>query len=313
MTSPFRLALLAALLTTSPAWADTVYGVKSGQTPTLNSAPPSTLFSFSDSGAPGFTVIGTITLAAAQVDVDALAVSFTHGLLGFQMSGSLAAPLSRLVSVDTATAAVTVLQAGFMSRDIRGAMFDSLDRLWAVDVQHNSLLQVNPTTGAVISETTLTVGGNTLDLTAAGQATDLAQSADGSVQLYAWDLSISGVTKPTIYTLDLATGAMTAAFVDTANDVDVTSSLVFPVGLAAGGSGAPGALFALDADGQDDVFRYDRPGFTRTEILANILPGLTTAGGGDLASYAPAAMPEPAGAAMLGLGIVTMARFRRRR
>ena len=116
----------------------------------------------------------------------------------------------------------------------------------------------------------------------------------------------------TRFALDLTTGNARVTYVDITLDADVTSSLVYHVGLAAGGGGVPGALFAFDANGQDDIFRYDRPGFGRTEILPNILSSFTTAGGGDLASYAVADVPEPISGALLVVGAVATGVLRRR-
>jgi len=57
---------------------------------------------------------------------------------------------SQLVSIDAGTAAATRIGAPLVGREIRGAMFDGLDRLWVIDRANNELLRIDPATGAPV-------------------------------------------------------------------------------------------------------------------------------------------------------------------
>ena len=74
---------------------------------------------------------------------------------------------SRLATINPTTGAVTVLGSSWLSnRMITGAGFDPLGRLWVTDAAQRQILQINPTTGAIIGTpiNTPTIGGTSIDL-----------------------------------------------------------------------------------------------------------------------------------------------------
>lgn len=308
---PIRsLPLAAALMCFAwPAMSGTVYGVKSLSPGGAEiSTTPAVLFSFLDTGGPGVSVIGSVTRDSGQIDVDGLALSRTHGLLGFEMIGTDASPTSRLVSIDTTSAVATSIGSAMTGRAMRGAMFDRQNRLWAVDSASNSLLRIDPTTGAVLGETSITIGGSPRDIS---PGTDLAQRADGTVVLTTYRFEQPDFDGPTFYTLDLDTGEATLAFVDTTPDPFFPAIPVYNSGLAAGGDLNPDVLFTLDGDGSDDLFQYALPSYLRTLVAANVHPAFN-AGGGDLASLAPLDVAEPISSTLLTVGLLGLLGLRRR-
>lgn len=166
-----------------------VYGLKSADGPSVGpSVGPTHLFAFKEDGS-RFIDIGPVILAGNNIDADALAFSPRYGLLAFELkrfngvtTGSL------LISIDRNTAQANVIGQPLVGRDLRGAVFDHADRLWALDAASNEVLQIDPATGAIIGAPVKlhrpgTPSGTTHDLTAsrlqvadrgAGQGLDLS-------------------------------------------------------------------------------------------------------------------------------------------
>jgi hypothetical protein len=293
------LAVAVGLLLSLSGGAEaTTYGLKSadyygskGQV----SGAPTRLFSFAENGS-GLTDLGTVKLnGTSSMDADGLAISPMHGLLAFQLTEANDAQGvprdSRLVSIDPLTARATAIGGWLDDVDVRGAVFDLSDTLWAVDARGNCLLTIDPATGAVTgSPLGLTLGGAAFDVP---NGADLAVRTDGTFYLAA-------VEK--IYALNPATGELVEKRTDAGLQL---AGVAFS--LAAPGSDD---LFAFEVNGTDDLLRYDADSaFARTVLRSNIIPAFN-AGRGDLAALI---IPEPVTMAGLALGIGSLATYLRRR
>lgn len=274
MVRPSRIAALLLLAASTPSMAGVVYGLKSRAVSAI-SEPPTRLFRFQAAGG-GFVDIGGVTLGGTAVDADALAISGAGRLYGYALSSNG----STLISISATTAAASTIGSALSGRDIRGAAFDSAGVLRVLDSARNELLAINPLTGLIVGAArALTLGGNAFDL---GNVTDIAQRADGT--FFVTDLN-------RIYTLNVATGALTLAYDDTTIPPGSLSQAL--AGAAFSADFSPSALFAYEINGTDDIFRYATTGgFARTTVFSNIIPSFN-AGRGDLAA-APPAVPEPA-------------------
>lgn len=293
--------LLAALAFATPTHA-TVFGLKScGSSPPLcggvPSAPPTELYSFTEDGS-AFTSIGSVTLGTAPIDVDALAISPVHGLLGFRLT----ATGSTLVRINPTTAAATAIGSEIAGGNFRGAVFDLGDTLRVLDKTTSQVLTIDPLTGAIVgTPVALTLGGSPFALS---DVTDIAVRADGTFYL----TSHFTTTGTDLYTLDAGTGALTLVFTDGALQdalLPAVSGIAF-----SGAASNPAHLFAYEVNGFDDIFRYDADGGagSRTLLYPNIVPSFN-AGRGDLAALPLRAtdVPEPATLLLLGLGLAGLA------
>jgi hypothetical protein len=281
------LSLALMFCFTAQAQAD-IYGVisQAGQG-SQASTTPTYLFSFAEDGS-SFTPIATVKLDSTNIDVDALAYNPSFGLLAYQMSWSGSAyTSSQLISLNPSTGAATAIGSP-LSREIRGAVFVGAS-LWGTDASNNQLLQINPTTGDVISNTTFS-GGTITD------STDLAMAANGTVYL-------TNTGSPAVfYTVNLATAALT----------QVNSAiLVQNVGLAFSMNADQNHLFAIQAANTDDIDYYTINGspWAHTTIFTDIYGTNFNAGRGDLASYV---VPIPGSLLLLGSGLLPLTLYRRR-
>lgn len=280
-------------------------GVQAGCDNIDASDPPANLFSFQENGT-GFVDHGAITRGGTRIDVDALGMSASRNLFGYEIINDGAS--SRLLSIDTATAQATAVGSALAGRNVRGAAFDLQNQLWVVDSAANSILRVNHTTGAVVagSEMTLTLGGGAIDII---DGTDIAVSSDGAIRLANYN---AGSGKPEFFTVDLGTGALTLEFTDLVGEPDSPLSLFFS-GITFSEDGAHNALYGYEANGFEDIYRYDLPTYTRTEIFQNIVPSFN-AGRGDLAAFMqPVAVPEPGSLFVFALGLAGLGLARRKR
>ena len=206
-------------------------------------------------------------VGGADIDADALAQSFVHGLRGYRLIGTS----SQLISIDSTTGAAAHIGSALTNRTMRAAGFDALDRLWVVDAANNVLLRIDPVTGGVLgSAIPLTLGMSGFTISDAGS--DLAFQANGSAVL---------VNSNPAYSLNIATGALALLFQDAAPQTDL--SPVFYVGAAFVAGAGGGKLFAFDVNGSDDVYFYQNLSTPRVLYDEDFSPAFN-AGRGDLAS-----------------------------
>jgi hypothetical protein len=203
--------------------------------------------------------------------VDGLAVSARFGLLAFQLSPEG----STLIAIDPADATVRELGTVLAGRDIRGAAFDALDNLWAVDAAHAELLAIDPATGDTVGQPKALQAGGELDLT---WGADLAFRSDGKAVLAVYD---------TTFALDPGTGSLTRLFTDPDGTFAMWAGIAFA-------EAAPGQedLLLYEVGGTDDIFAY-RSGTAKSLVLADIVPQFN-AGRGDLAAIpsSPTVFPQ---------------------
>lgn len=293
------LTLAASLVTLSPGDAvagPIVFGIKSTAA-SVPSVSPSNLFSFDILGG-GVIDHGEITVSGASIDGDGLAFSTTHGLLGYRLTagGSTLLDISTTVGSPTAT----TIGVELSGREIRGAVFDQLDRLWVIDAASSELLTIDPTSGGLLTSVALTSGMSPFLLS---NASDLAVRLDGTFLL---------TNANSFYELDPVTGELTLLHTDMVADNEGGS--VFHVGSTFVAGGPTDGLFTLDANDMEDIFRYDvDSSFARTELHDHILP-LFNSGRGDLAAVTPATnpVPEPSTLVLLGTALATALGLRRR-
>lgn len=285
----------------------TTFGVKAcGSGACSTAGPPVRLFSFLEDGS-SFTDIGTVTLGGAAIDTDGLAISHTQGLLGFQMGTAG----SRLLRLDPATAVATAIGPVLSGRNIRGAVFDLADTLRVLDAANHQLLQIDPTTGLIVgAPVALTLGGNPFMLQI---GTDIAVRANGTPYVASYS------SQSDLYTLDMATGALTLVFSDSA--IQGTHPPYFQGITFSETASSESYLFGYDANGPDDIYRYDvdAGAGSRTLVHGNIIPSFN-AGHGDLAALmprpavvpGPASVPEPSTFVLTILGLAGLLGLRRR-
>jgi len=256
----------------------------SGNVP--NSLPPAHLFSFEEDGSQ-FTDIGAVNIGGTEIDADGLALSSTHGLLGFELVKSGFSTVgSTLISINPNTAVATPIGSNLNGRDIRGAVFDQFDNLWALDAQNDEVLQIDPATGSVVNTPiSLTLSGNLFNLSS---VSDIAVKAD--VTFFIVDFTNSSGSS--IYTLNTGNGSLTLVHTD--STVGLDGNITGAAGAAFSSETPPDALFTYDAVFDEDIFRYDiDSGFSRTLLYSDVINSFN-AGRGDLASITPTEpVPEP--------------------
>ncbi|MDY7002799.1 MAG: Ig-like domain-containing protein [Cyanobacteriota bacterium] len=251
-------------LNTSP-WEDVVFGIKShgvaGEP--HPSKMPAHLFSLPADGSE-FTDIGLLTLDGEQIDADGLAISRQYGLLAFQSTPND----STLISINPDTAVATIVGESLVGREIRGAVFDRSDNLWALDSDNDELLKIDPEAGNVLESKTLMLEGEQFNLS---DTTDIAISADGT--FYA----ISDFSSR-FFTLDPEAGVLT---------YEATGGNQYLSGLTFSGAADESQLFAYDVYGSEEIYVYDLDNsYSRSMLFSNIIPSFN-AGRGDLAALIP--------------------------
>jgi hypothetical protein len=258
------------------------------------------LFSINEDGT-GYVDHGDVFNTSENVnrytDFDGLAYLPAYGLVAFEYFGSGTGSRLSTVNPDgdgTHDVTATKVDDYLFDREIRGAVFDRQQRLWALDARHEEILRVDLLDGSMKpgSNVGLTLGGSPYDVS---DAADLAVREDGSFFLTSVD---GGVAK--VYSLDETTGALTLLHANTA--------WLGEVGATFSRSAGANDLFALDVQSDEDFVRYDLSGsVTRTALFT--LPATMNAGRGDLA--AEIVIPEPSTLAIFGLGGLTLLFLRR--
>lgn len=302
------LGLLAAALAGAPAASGITYGLKSQDyynTPAGQfSGSPTHLFRFREDGSQ-FTDLGQVSLGGAGIDADGLAISPQWGLMGFQLTERNDAndvPRdARLVAIDPGTAAASPVGSWLAGRDVRGAVFDLADRLWALDARNDELLRVDPATGGVVSGWAVALS---LDV---DTTSDIAVRHDGQFYLTSYDRAAG---ESVIYELDQVSGALQAVHGEPGQGL---------VGLTFSEAAEADHVFAFEVNDNsvsglsdnDDVFRYDiDPSWSRAVLHGDVIVEYN-AGRGDLAS---AMIPEPLTAlGLVGGAVAVGAHLRRRR
>jgi hypothetical protein len=266
------MAVLGALAAPGTAFA-IVYGLESNEGGG-GSAAPTQLFSFEENGST-VTVIADVMVGADDILADALAQSPIHGLRAYRLIGAN----SQLISINPTTGAAAHIGSALANRTMRAAAFDALGRLWVIDAANNVLLRIDPVTGAVLgSPVPLLLGIDPFAITSAGS--DIAFAANGSGVL---------VDSNSVYSLNVANGAVALLFQDTAAQMDL--SPVFHVGAAFVAGVGGGKLFVFDVNGTDDVYFYQSLSTPRVLYDEDFSPAFNS-GRGDLASLPPILAPE---------------------
>ncbi len=298
----FLITVLVTGLASSPSAQASIFGLKScgsnspgfcGSGIIDGSLPPTNLFSFQEDGS-NFLDIGAVTLGGSGIDADALALSATYGLLAFELQKSGSTTIgSTLISINSDTAMASSIGSTLNGRDIRGAVFDHSDTLWAIDAANDEILEINSTTGAVVGTPFgLTLGGNPYDLS---NVSDIAVRRNGNFYL---------TDQSDFFTMDIQSGALTLLNTDAGQGLS---------GAAFSNNAPQEALFVYEVNDFDDIFRYNADsGFTRTTLHTNIIPSFN-AGRGDLASLT--VVPEPVSSTLFIIGAATLGfrRFRKRK
>jgi uncharacterized repeat protein (TIGR01451 family) len=267
---------LKASITKSDSVPPQMYGLKSAAGPSLGdpSNPPTSLFKFAENGSSVVTV-GSVKVGGLTIDADGLAISPSLGLYAFQLNNIGGAnESSTLIQIEKSNAVATVVGPSLQLREIRGAVFDHLNRLWALDRNNRELLQIDPATGGIVgSPVPLTLNGTRVAPT---NDLDIAERADGT-----FFVNINS----NVYIVDITTGTLTFQFLDDIQNSADGTPLIHIAGIAFSANAGLNDLFAYDINGGEDIFRYDVTlgDNSRLKIYANLPPSFN-AGRGDLAA-----------------------------
>lgn len=259
------------------------------------SLAPTSFFSFAEDGS-SFNDVGFVNVNGALIDADGLALSSSNSFFAFDLvtkDSSNNAIQSRLISINEADATANYIGSSVLDRDIRGAAFDSMDQLWAIDSLNNQLVQIDTSTGSELFSIDLMLNGLAYDVST---GTDIAFNAQGEMVF---------VSETSFFTLDEITGDLTSLFDGVSGE--------FNAGLAFSNdsSVSDDITFTYEVNGYDDIYMYDTSA-TRSLLYENIISqasGGFNAGRGDLASMSfqkddPKEVPLPSTILLLLIGLI---------
>lgn len=250
----YYLCVAVLLIWAPPANAAYLLGVAAPHDSMSGEYLPTELFRLALDGS-SYQSLGQLQDGGVAGDYDAIAASPTYGLRAF--SGGTGGG-SRLVRVNEQSVTATVLSPPLFGREIRGAAFDDNERLWALDVLSDELVEFSPQTGIELRSVGLSLDGSNFDM---ARAVDLAVDFSGQMLL---------VHGTAVFDVDLSTGALTERFSDTQNEAS-TGSPPLLAGAAIGFNGTE-SLIGLDVAGgaEDDFYAYDlENSFQRTLLLGS--------------------------------------------
>ena len=144
------------------------------------SLAPTSFYSFSEDGS-SFNEIGFVSVDGLLVDADGLALSSTNSFFAFDLvtkDSSNNTLQSRLISINGTDATASYIGNTVLDRDIRGAAFDSMDQLWAIDAFNNQLVKIDTSTGGELLSLELKLNGLSFDIST---GTDIAFNARGEL------------------------------------------------------------------------------------------------------------------------------------
>lgn len=242
------------------------------------SGPPSVLVKVLPGPGPLAIQVDTLRRLPGQVpvEVDGLALSDDHGLVGFMLYPDS----SVLCQVDTLDGSCATLAPPFIGLAIQGAAFDGLGQLWAIDGGSSSLLRIGFPSAVIQASVPLTLNGSSFDLSQ--RRSDIA--FNGS------DLYLQ--SDQDLFLVDPVTGDLTPQFTHTLLDANDTygncQNNSFPPrfgGIAFHWS-TDTVLYCLDTNCEDDVYTYSLDQQPAVEVISDPVPQFNS-GSNDLASATP--------------------------
>ncbi len=237
------------------------------------SLAPTNLFSFRADRS-DFVEIGSLTLDNNNIDADALAISPTYGLLAFKLEKSGFTTISStLISIDYKTAIASIIGSKLDGFDIRGAVFDRSEKLWVLDATGNQLVNIDPTTGAVIgTPVTLMLNGSIHDLS---DVSDIAVTTD----------DVFVVTDSSgFYSLDISSGILVLVNSDSGQGL---------TGATFSNFASQNAIFTYEVNGFDDIYRYEIYFSSNSTTVHENIINQFNSGRGDLASLLSFSETQP--------------------
>ncbi len=206
-----KLLLLLAVLLAQSAMATTFYGLRTNNAGGGYAEQDTVLITMASSP---LAVEGAqpVTLAGAGVFADGLALTTDGRLFAFvngdtDLSSPTGTGSAQLISIDPATAVATPIGSPLPATSINAAAFSMEDRLYAINVAQDLLLEVDPATGSVISS----VDASGLAFTDLRQG-DIAFDSDNNAYVAISD-HYSAPYVGGVYALDLTTASLGATVI----------------------------------------------------------------------------------------------------